>query len=185
MNLRDAIAADILRPPTEAPALCRCFLCDRAFTEGRGHGINGRFCSALCLGAHGAGYVHREPKPPFDLPMRGDGFVITCHGCNREFVSKGLRCCSADCERKFKERQDIAATLAEIGEEAPARPKCEVCGANIPRWRNGRAVKKGTRFCSPKCSQKARRQSGASSPDLKAKRAQKGPSIGHSQGAAS
>jgi hypothetical protein len=45
-RLADAIAAHILRERPETPDLCRCFLCDRTFTEGNGHGINGKRCPA-------------------------------------------------------------------------------------------------------------------------------------------
>jgi RecA-family ATPase len=42
--------------------------------------------------------------------MRGDGFLINCKGCHRPFVSKGRRCCSTECERKFKEHKEIEST---------------------------------------------------------------------------
>jgi hypothetical protein len=89
------------------------------------------------------------------MTVSGDGFLIPCRHCKRPFVSRGLRCCCPDHERKYRESIEIKAALAEIGEDVPTRPKCEACGANIPRWRNGRAVPKGTRFCSDNCRQRA------------------------------
>jgi hypothetical protein len=140
-----------------------------AFSEGKGTGANARFCSILCQNAFDAGYVHREPKPRYNLPPRGDGFLISCKGCRRPFVSKGLRCCSTECERQMREKAEIAATMAEVGMEPVAveRRKCEHCSITIPRWRNGRQVPKGTRFCSRSCREKAGRQSGGPTPDLR------------------
>jgi hypothetical protein len=76
--LAEAIARDILRERPEAPDLDHCLPCSRAFSEGKGTGANARFCSMLCQNAFDAGYVHREPKPPYSLPSRGDGFLIDC-----------------------------------------------------------------------------------------------------------
>lgn len=162
MSLVDTIKASLLaeKPKVERAS---CFLCQRTFTPARGHGINRRFCGALCLAAYDAGYVvsFSEPKL-YSLPLRGDGFAIECAGCRKSFASRGLRCCSQDCERKTREREDIAATMAEVGMEPAERPACQCCGGPIPRWRGAgtrkRATPKGTRYCSEKCSAKARRQ---------------------------
>jgi hypothetical protein len=81
------------------------------------------------------------------------------------FVSKGLRCCSTECGRKFREREEIAATIAEVGAEPIgfAKRKCECCGGDIPRYTGvGKARKetrKDARYCSKKCAQKAWRLS--------------------------
>src|SRR5215468_8657554 len=103
MNLRAAIERDILRERPEAPDFAHCFMCGRTFTDGKGHGLNGRFCSVLCLDGSDAGLMPAQP-PRYKFPIRGDGFLIDCQGCKRPFVSKGLRCCSADCECKYRER---------------------------------------------------------------------------------
>ena len=71
------------------------------------------------------------------------------------------------------DKKEIADTLAAVGIEQSTKRKCEGCGAGIARWRKGRAVPKNTRFCSDRCSQKARRLSGASTPVLKPDSAQK------------
>jgi hypothetical protein len=85
-----------------------------------------------------------------------DGFHIRCAHCHREFESKGLRCCSTECERGLKEHRDNLATLAEAGIEVAAKRTCLSCGGRIPQWRKGRKVSAATRFCSAKCGQKYR-----------------------------
>lgn len=102
------------------------------------------------------------------------GFYIHCAGCQKEFESRGLRCCSAACERRYRERQDNLAVMAEAGIEPAAKRRCE-CGAVIPKWRNGRRVSSATRFCSPKCSRKARRASDSGNAPLKLETMKKCP----------
>jgi hypothetical protein len=46
------------------------------------------------------------------------GYYIRCKFCNKEFESKGLRCCSRECERGYRDRQDNLAAMAEAGIEA-------------------------------------------------------------------
>jgi hypothetical protein len=96
------------------------------------------------------------------VPMRrgSEGFYIACAHCRKEFESKGLRCCSKECESAYRERQDNLAVMAEAGIEPSSDKRiCAApdCGARIPVWRNGRKVSSATRFCSPKCKQKAHR----------------------------
>lgn len=97
---------------------------------------------------------------PQPMRMGPSGFFINCAGCDKEFESRGLRCCSKDCERRARDRQDNAKAMAEVGMEAPTKRICEAegCGRAIPRWRNGRAVSKAARFCQPSCSDKTRRK---------------------------
>jgi hypothetical protein len=108
-----------------------CFACGRAFIKG-----DGRFCSTRCRDAFDNGFppymrdrgpIPEKPwrhvaGPPFEmppeLPRQGDGCLIECRGCRRQFVSRGLRCCSTECERKHRERQEIEAIMAEVGVEA-------------------------------------------------------------------
>jgi hypothetical protein len=162
MNLRDAIERDFQRKdePT-APDLDQCFLCGRTFSRERGHGINNRFCNDLCLDAYDTGYVHREPKPPLGFPVRGDGFLITCRSCKREFVSKGLRCCSPKCDAAYRESIEVAAITAEVGMESTGYVKrtCEHCGNPLPRYvGEGKKRKQSIkRFCSTRCQQAAKR----------------------------
>ena len=91
------------------------------------------------------------------MTMTGKGYRIRCAYCRKEFESLGLRCCSAGCERSYREREANAAVMAEVGIEPSAKRHCEECGAVIPKWRNGRKLSSATRFCSPRCSRKARK----------------------------
>jgi hypothetical protein len=152
--LAAALKADILRPSTPPPtsASIDCFLCSRSFPY-RGHkgDNNGRFCSDRCRQAYDAGYRRAEPVDPFKVttwrvvagsnpgyqpstPMRAGkaGWHITCPGCQREFESKGLRCCSAECERRSREQAERLALMAEVGMEPKAKRP-----AASPRSRNG------------------------------------------------
>jgi hypothetical protein len=91
------------------------------------------------------------------MTMTEKGYRIRCAHCRKEFESLGLRCCSADCERRYREAQDNRAVMAEVGIEPASKRRCEnpECVAVIPKWRNGRKVSSATRFCSPRCSRKA------------------------------
>jgi hypothetical protein len=142
-----------------------CFTCGRSFCMS-----DGRFCSPRCREGcdHGLPpFQQQETRSTYTWldgrPMqpRGDGFLIPCAYCKREFVSRSLRCCSVGCERKLRERKDIAETLAGHAVEGSGyvKPKCEKCGGNIPRWTGTgtrkRSTPRGTRFCSRKCREAA------------------------------
>jgi hypothetical protein len=86
------------------------------------------------------------------------GYRIKCAHCAREFESRGLRCCSTECERAFCERKANLALMAEFGAEPSAKRHCVECGAIIPKWRNGRRVSTAVRFCSGRCSTRSRRK---------------------------
>jgi hypothetical protein len=178
--LAAALRADILRPSTPTPSSSiDCFLCGRSFTYREPKGDeNTRFCSDRCREAYDAGRRAIEDLDPFKItkwrviaggnpgylpstPMRRGKVVwyITCAGCQREFESKGLRCCSTDCERRLRERGENLALMSEVGMElTTTKPTCQECGRNIPVWRNGRRVPQGTKFCSPRCARRARRK---------------------------
>jgi hypothetical protein len=92
------------------------------------------------------------------LRRGSNGFYIRCAGCKKEFESRGSRSCSIECERRYREREANIKLMAEVGiEPTKVKRQCVECGARIPTWRNGRKVSRATRFCSPKCAQKARR----------------------------
>jgi hypothetical protein len=127
-----------------------CFSCGRSMVY-RGR----RFCSDHCREWFDAGFTLFEPLDTrrYSLRLGKHGFLIDCSGCGRRFDSKGLRCCSTECERRSREREKNQADMLD----APAeKRRCEECGGGIPRWRNGRKVSKATRFCSDKCSARAR-----------------------------
>jgi hypothetical protein len=92
------------------------------------------------------------------ITMTEKGYRIRCAACSREFESLGLGCCSAECERRYREAQDNRAVMAEVGIEPAAKRQCANpgCGAVIPKWRDGRRVSGATRFCSPRCSRQAK-----------------------------
>jgi hypothetical protein len=87
--------------------------------------------------------------------MGKHGLLVPCTNCGKTFDSKGLRCCSIECERGLGRRREIEQLRAETGVEfesklGPKR-KCLHCGGDIPRWRNGRLVSKVAKFCGSKC----------------------------------
>jgi hypothetical protein len=136
-----------VRPVTE------CFACGRAYSRG-----DGRFCTSRCREAFDAGFPPYEP-----VPTLRDGVTMDCYGCHKPFRSRGLRCCSQDCERAYLAHKDIAATMAEAGMEPSLKRKCITCGGNIPRYcgagKKRRLTKVTKQTCSPRCQQKAKRQS--------------------------
>jgi ribosomal protein L24E len=151
-------------PPTD-PALAgvlamACFACGRPYLRG-----DGRFCSPKCRLAFDGGFMAGDivAKPR-------DGVPLICCGCNRAFVSKGLRCCSAACERRLHEKAANAAVLAEVGMEVPAKRKCRECGRDIARWtgigKQRRQVPRSVLFCSPRCRRNARKAGWGQNPEL-------------------
>jgi hypothetical protein len=160
--MKQAAIAAVLRrdllPEDKAPkiATVKCFMCGLGMVY-RGS----RFCSQRCRdyyddGAPGFAQDWLQPKINYGMRMGPHGFYIHCANCQKEFESKGLRCCSVSCERQLGER-DV---------EAAPRRRCAQCGVRIPTWRKGRRVSKATRFCSSKCSKKAKRQSDSLDPFL-------------------
>jgi hypothetical protein len=93
------------------------------------------------------------------MPMRrgSHGFYIACKHCNREFESLGLRCCSSDCDKAYRESQERRAVLKEAGIEPTSRRMCECPGCDhpIPKWKNGRQVSSKVRFCSDLCRKRS------------------------------
>src|SRR5205814_6204217 len=98
--------------------------------------------------------LHFQPK--------GDGVEIQCRGCQKPFISKGLRCCTTDCERKYRERVEIAAVMDAAGMERSVKRPCQTCGAPMPRYEGvgkaRRLVPMSRRFCGRNCREKWKRQ---------------------------
>jgi hypothetical protein len=140
-----------------------CFSCGRSYTV-----ADGRFCSARCREWFDAGnppydpaYAIKSNPRWYSLPMGTHGFLIPCAHCRKTFDSKGLRCCSAVCEKRYREREDNLATLAEAGMERAVKRKCVGCDDDIPSWINpgtpkARRVPITRRFCSRKCQYRAK-----------------------------
>jgi hypothetical protein len=165
-RLAAAILADRDRP-TSQHNIVPCLVCGYTFVyKGRRKELNGRFCSMRCQDWYDVGKAPITDqkvayRSRFDKLMRmgPKGFYIDCAYCQKEFEGLGLRCCSPECERSYREREDNLAVMGEAGIEPIAKRQCEApgCSATIPKWRNGRQVSKKTRFCSSKCQQRAKR----------------------------
>ena len=129
-----------------------CFLCGRSFSRARAE--NGRFCSQRCQDFYDAGECRREIDP-YDMQIGSKGFWTECADCKRRFESLGLRYCSQKCKENGAQKREIAATMAEVGMDSPQAKTCEDCGRRIPKWVNGRRVRKDRRFCSDRCAKRA------------------------------
>ena len=93
------------------------------------------------------------------MPMGRHGFLIPCAGCDKDFESKGLRCCSTACERTYRARQDTIAAMAEVEMDQPAKRKCLHCDGAIPNWLNpgtpkAKKVPSSRKFCSANCQRR-------------------------------
>jgi hypothetical protein len=172
-GLQAAIARDLLRPPARRKVKA-CFRCKRSYVNGDAD--NARFCGTLCREAFDAGApldsswherlfeVHKwrvvaggdQGYMPRPMAIRGNGFAVTCAQCGREFGSQGLRCCSLECERKFRQRQELDAELADDPFRTEKR-RCQRpgCPHHIPLWKRGRRVSSATRYCSKYCCDEA------------------------------
>lgn len=165
-RLAAALLADRNRKTTERTDIGACFMCARGMIY-RGS----RFCSDRCRDYYDTGapgceqnwrqpdiaYTYRDGRP---MAKGVHGFKINCAHCHKESDSRGLRWCSVECERGYRERQTNIAILAEVGAEVKEKRRCAECERNIPTWRNGRRVSAALRYCSPKCRQKGWRDAG-------------------------
>jgi len=93
----------------------RCFTCGREFTlkPSTGDDNTHRFCHPRCREAFDNGappfdpnYASKNNPRWYSLPIGPQGFYINCAGCGCRFDSKGLRCCSPECERRYRDRQE-------------------------------------------------------------------------------
>jgi hypothetical protein len=186
-RLTEALLADRNRVDTDRGDVVACRVCSYSFrNKGRRGELNGNFCSMRCQDWYDAGNPAPSNPLNYAVPLRdyvviagppslkigsssyggigiemrstSGGFTIRCASCRREFESKGLRCCSTECERSYRERQENLAVMAEVGIEPAFKRRCAnpECRARIPTWRKRRKVSSLTRFCSPKCARKAR-----------------------------
>jgi hypothetical protein len=145
-----------------------CFAC--GVIMGRNH--DGRFCSARCRdrydnGSPAWGRGETQTKPIYshelDKARKGqrlrpttNGFLIGCANCRKEFESRGLRCCSRECERGLGEKRKNLETLAEVGMAPAEKRRCLQCEGIIPKWTGGRRTVSTKVFCSRKCRQRHR-----------------------------
>jgi hypothetical protein len=167
-SLTDAIFSD-LTSATETKAsrgITECFACRSTFIYRKPDDPerNARFCSKTCQDGFDAGVRYRPMEIEYRhgdgrvMAKRGQGFAVTCPGCDKEFTSSGLRCCSPECERTYRERQEAITEATQIGHEVKPKRSCEVCGKRIARYTaKGRATKAAVRHCSSPCRRKARK----------------------------
>jgi hypothetical protein len=164
-DIAAVIKRALLREDNKTAAnITDCFSCGRGMMY-RGN----RFCSDRCRDWYDAGnpghgqdwlqakiiYRWRDGAP---MQMGPHGFLINCAHCAKQFDSKALRCCSKECERAYRDRQDNLAVMAEAGIDPATKRQCANpgCEQTIPKWRKGRKVSAKTRFCSPKCAKRTR-----------------------------
>jgi hypothetical protein len=56
----------------------------------------------------GSFHHHLADLPATSTKCTVAGYMVRCAGCGKEFESRGLRCCSGDCWRRYKQRQEIS-----------------------------------------------------------------------------
>jgi hypothetical protein len=144
-RLTKALLADRKNETKPDSRIISCFSCGYRFIK-----TDSLFCSNRCRDWFDAGHA-------INIRPERNGSIIRCAYCRKEFESRGLRCCSADCERGLKEHRDNLAVLAEAGIEVALKRTCQQCGAIIPKWTAGKKTPSTKRFCSAKCAQRARR----------------------------
>jgi hypothetical protein len=155
VRLAAQIERDLLRPAIKSVQSPSCFACGRAFIKGVG-----RFCSIRCRAAFDAClYEAPDLDRYYSLPKGPTGFNIHCAFCQTRFDSRGLRCCSIEHERKFKEKEQLDAELAENPFRV-VKPKCQECGQPMPIWKNGRRVRSDHKFCSSRCERRRAKTGG-------------------------
>jgi hypothetical protein len=168
-RLSEVRARNILsdRKPSQSQHFPLCSACGRGFLHGEG-----RFCGVNCRKTFDAGMPVFAPfdlDKFYDLPKGPIGFWIDCSSCGKRFDSKGWRCCSIECSRNWRQKQDLESELANDPFRIE-KPTCLECGRPMALWKNGRRVKSDRKFCSPKCqkrrSRKRRKGNQPSSLDL-------------------
>jgi hypothetical protein len=182
----DKLAQRLLDDRTRHRPVARvggCFLCGKSYSPQPPTGDDStRFCSAKCREAYDAGAMPAVELNAFAVPPEGwrviagpspgympkqamrmgrHGFFIDCLHCRKEFESKGLRCCSTECERAYTGRAKTVATLAEIGEVLAEKRACAICGGPMSRYvgtgKHRRLANKTKTTCSNRCRAKARK----------------------------
>src|SRR5262249_12003231 len=149
--IKESIRRDRKRERPNSTQICECFACGRGMVYRVPRGDeSGRFCTPACRSFYDLGFAPAVGDPtaiyerhhrvvaggdpgymPQLMRIARHGFVIDCAGCQQQFEGRGLRCCSVECERRCRERSDNVTVLAEIGVDAPAKRRCEACGAAI------------------------------------------------------
>jgi hypothetical protein len=151
-RLARALLADRARADHRTTSPSTCFLCNRGFVyRPATDDESGRFCSATCRELYDQGQraASSSTRNYFTLEPGPRGFWITCAGCDRRFESKGLRCCTPECERQARERAETKAVLDEVEMESSHKRTCAIpgCQRTIPNWTNGRKTSSARKYC--------------------------------------
>jgi hypothetical protein len=156
-------------------AMAECLGCRKPYVYRGPRGDNsGRFCCDQCrveydipgavsfdpfkhtkwnvVAGGDPGYLVATPMTRVSSREREDGVIrggwrINCPGCGKSFESFGLRYCKPECRRAERERTEAKQLIEEAGISIDKRRPCQRCGKPIPRWRNGKAVRKDAKFC--------------------------------------
>jgi hypothetical protein len=94
------------------------------------------------LAGHNPGYLPTTP-----MHMAKNGFWVACRACGQQFESIGMAYCSECMKLSADERREMRPSVSGRLCQAPG------CENFISR-----SAKASRRFCSPKCSKRARKQ---------------------------
>ena len=128
--------------------LASCLACGRSY-----HGSS-RFCSTNCVTAWDNEVPAYKPlEMPYDLPKGPNGFIISCSNCGRRFDSKGLRCCSQQCEKEFQKQDGERKRRNNVVSPFSRAHRCVRCNEPLRVQLRGRKRK----TCSTRCRTALRR----------------------------
>jgi len=157
-KLAAALERDLLSGSARKPQQAtQCFGCGRHYIKG-----DGRFCHPRCRAAFDGGMPPFEPlnlDKFYSLPKGPIGFYVECANCHKRFSSVGWRCCSPECSRAHRLKQELDVELADDPFRTMKR-KCQECGGDIPNWRRGRRVSRATKYCCGRCRERYRKKPG-------------------------
>jgi hypothetical protein len=158
-QLAEQYRVEVEKPAKDGPEISICFSCGGRFVKSD----FGRFCSSNCREQYDAGLPSFERMQELQSYVRlTDGVMLSCLGCGKKFRSRGVRCCSRECEAKYvrecSKKNELTELRAETGVSGTSRKRpCgnPECSNTIPPW-TATGRKTSTRFCSKKCERKAR-----------------------------
>ena len=141
-RLTEALLANRAAAPSRHNII-PCFVCGHTFVfKGPRRALNGNFCSLRCQDWYDAGNAPITYRWRDDMQKTADGFKISCAHCRKDFESKGLRCCSGECERSYREREANLAVMPRwVSRQTPSVAACAVVpllqlGAMAAEYRN-------------------------------------------------
>jgi hypothetical protein len=142
----------VVRAETTLAGFARMSVGSSMTPLGRSRSIRSKHTKWRVIAGNDSGYLVTTSMTRVSAREREDGISrggwrIDCAGCGKRFESFGLRYCKPECARVGRERLEARALMAEVGMSIDRRRPCQRCGKPIPRWRNGRAVRKNAKFC--------------------------------------